>query len=186
MTTANLREAIESALSPKPDEPTVRLAKREAERIVAAAEQGAGPEPLEESLFVVSLVHGADAARHLADDATVVIPDFGVPGQDYLVDDAAVKVFDVFFRRHRIPVGGARAALVEEMQEQLLNPGKGRRAPEGTFLRVDFGDLRGQPFIGRIDPKARTFFVEEPGAGRGGESVFYGPYRIDRKADPPR
>jgi len=186
MTVSNLLASIDAALAERPDEPTVRISKREAESIVSSAELGAGPDPLLESLYVTSFVLGPEVARSLVADLGTEVPVFGTRDRDFVVDDAATKVFDAFFRKHRVPVGGARDAIAAEMKEQLLNLGKGRAAPTGTFYRVDLTDHRGDTYIGRVDAKAGTFFIEAPAAGRRGESVFYGAFRLDGRADPPR
>lgn len=188
MTVENVRISIEQALTPKPNEKVPRISKREAQHMVNAALQGAGPDPLLESVFLASFVAGAGSPLllEMLEDSSVAPPDFGTPGADYLIDDQALKVFNAFFHKYAVPVGDARETFVAEMREQTLNLGKGRAKPAGNFYKVGFQDHRGDPWTGLIDAKSKVFFIEKPEAGRRGESVFYGAFKLDNRIDNPR
>jgi hypothetical protein len=187
MTTANIQTSIERALALKPNEGDIpRVSKKEAEHVVAAARQGAGPDSHGESVYVAAFVLGPKHPELLGilDGAPVDLPDFGEPGRDYYIDDLATAVFDAFFRRHAVPVAGGRAPIVAELTQQLLNLGKGRTMPgDGQQFRVDLQDTRGEPYIGRLNANTRTYFIEQENAAKGERSLYYGPFKLDGHAD---
>jgi hypothetical protein len=182
MTTANIESSIQRALALKPDEGQLpKVSKQEAQHVVAAARQGAGPDAHAESVFVAAFVLGPEHphVREMLADAEVEVPSFGEPGRDYVIDPLAAKVFDSYFHRHAVPVAGARAAIVAEMTGQLLNLGSPRvRPPAGFSYRVDLDGA----YIGRLDANAKTFFIEETDAG-GGRSRYFGPFQLDGHPD---
>ncbi|HLT35074.1 MAG TPA: hypothetical protein VK034_02290 [Enhygromyxa sp.] len=182
MTTANIDTAIERALALKPDEgPLPRISKKEAQQIVDAARQGAGPDSHEESIHLAAFVLGPNHPEllELLDGDTVGVPDFGEPGRDYVIDDRAARVFDSYFRRHAVPVAGARAPIVAEMTDQLLNLGKGKTSPgDGPTFRVDLDGRH----VGRLDANTREFFIEDTQA-RADRSVYHGPFALSGYAD---
>ncbi|MFO7564480.1 MAG: hypothetical protein R6X02_17680 [Enhygromyxa sp.] len=183
MTTANIDTAIERALALKPDEgPLPRVSKKEAEQIVGAARQGAGPDAHEESLHLAAFVLGPSHPQllELLDGAEVEIPDFGEPGRDYVIDNFATRVFDSYFLRHAVPVAGARSAIVKEMSDQLLNLGKGRPmpGPEGPLFRVKLDERH----VGRLNADTRRFFIEDTQAP-GKRSLYHGPFDLSGQAD---
>jgi hypothetical protein len=183
MTVANIKTSIDRALALKPNEGDLtRVSKREAEHIVAAARQGAGPDSHGESVHVAAFVLGPQHPEllEILDDAKLVVPNFGEPGRDYYIDDLATAVFDQYFRRHAVPVAGGREPIVAEMTQQLLNLGKGRTMPpDGQNYRVNLE----QPYIGRLNANTRVFFIEQPDAAKGGRSLYYGPFKLDGHAD---
>ena len=188
MTVENVVSSIERALATKSDEPLPRISRREAMHITDAAEQGAGPAPMLEPLYVASFALGAGhiPLLDMVEGTDAELPSFGMPGTDYRIDDDAAAVFEAFFRKYSVPLGEKRQEIIEEMREQVLSPGKGRAQPPGTFYRVPFTDHRDENWTGHVDPSSRTFFLEKPGAGRRGESVFYGEFVLDRRMDAPR
>jgi hypothetical protein len=183
MTTANIDTAIERALALRPDEGVLpRVSKNEAEQIVGAARQGAGPDSHEESLHLASFVLGRQHPEllELLDGAEVELPDFGEPGRDYVIDNFATRVFDSYFHRHAVPVAGARARIVEEMNDQLLNLGKGRPmpGPDGPLFRVDLDGRH----VGRLNANTRVFFIEDTQAP-GNRSLYHGPFALSGEVD---
>jgi hypothetical protein len=183
MTTGNIQTAIERALAEKPHEGSApRVSKNEAERIVAAARQGAGPEAYVESVYLAAFVLGS---RHseltdILEGQAVDLPDFGEPGRDYVIDNFAARVFDSYFRRHAVPVGASRKEILAEMRDQLLNLGEGRPmpGPEGRYFRLVLDERH----VGRLDADTRVFFIEDTRA-RGDRSLYHGPFRLDGRAD---
>jgi hypothetical protein len=184
MTTGNIQTAIERALVVKPGEQRkARVSKNEAERIIDAARQGAGPDSHVESAYVAAFVLGRAHPQllEMLDGAEMELPDFGEPGRDYLIDNFAERVFDSYFQRHAVPVAGARAAIVAEMRDQLLNLGDGRPmpGPDGPAFRIDLDDR----YAGRLDANARVFFIEDTRVpGRRGP-MYHGPFKLDGSAD---
>lgn len=188
MTVENIRSSIEKALELKANESVPRISKREAQHIIKAAEQGAGPDPLGESIFVASFVYGSNnpLLLEMIEGLDISLPGFGVPGKDYTIDDDAMDQFDSFFIKYSVPLGKARERLIEEMKEQSLNLGKWRPEPAGSFYKVKIKDFHGDPLIGYIDAKAKLFYLERPEFTKRGESRYYGLYKIDQKMDPER
>lgn len=187
MTTANIETSIYRALAPRPDEGLVpRVSKREAQQVVDAAAQGAGPDSHLESVYVATFVLGPDHPEllEILEGEEVERPDFGQPGRDYVIEDEAIPVFDRYFRRHAVPVAGARGPIVAEMIQQLLNLGKGRTSiPDEPSFRLELEDPRGDRYIGRLNANTRTFFIEAEGAAQAGRSRYYGPFRLDGHPD---
>jgi hypothetical protein len=183
MTTANIKSAIERALALKPNEGDApRVSKKEAEHIIDAARQGSGPDAHHESVHVAAFVMGSQHPELLEalDGADVDVPDFGEPGRDYIIDNFATRVFDSYFLRHAVPVAGARAGIVKELSDQLLNLGKPRPmpGPDGDTFRVNLDER----YIGRLNPKTRVFFIEDTQAP-GNRSLYHGPFKLDGSAD---
>ncbi|HDQ04704.1 MAG TPA: hypothetical protein ENN23_09130 [Deltaproteobacteria bacterium] len=160
MTVENVRESIGNALSSKSHEPVPRISKREAQHIIKAAEQGAGPDPLGEIIFVTSLVFGPKdpLLLEMLQDISLDIPDQGTPGIDFIIDEEAMKNFNAFFRKYHVPLGETRQIIIEELQKQVLNRGKNRAKPEGIYFKVHFKDFLNDPWIGHIDSKNKLFF----------------------------
>lgn len=188
MTVENIKTSIYDALYPKSDEPVPRVSKKEAQQIIKAAEQGAGPDPLAESIYVAVFAVGSDdpVFCEMIRGLDITLPEFGKPGTDYLIDDEAMKLFNAFFSKYAVPLGTAREKIIEELKEQILNRGKNRKEPSGVFYKVHFNDFHDDPWIGHIDAKAKVFYLEEPGKGKRGESLFYGAYNLDKQLDPAR
>lgn len=186
MTVANIHASIARALEPRAGEPRPRVSKTEAEHIVQAARQGAGPLSHQESITVAIFALGADDPEIVAmlGDAQVQVPDFGRPGIDYVIGDDAMAVFDQFFRRHWVPVRGSRDTIAEELQAQLLALGKPRGAPtEGPMFRLQVSHPSGKRYLGHIDANGGGFYLEDVGAGRRGESLFYGKYTLNGRVE---